>query len=145
MSRRLRPSPSDGARRRVTLFVACIMVAVGSQMRLLMNVFNLAVAKELELRAIMPDTVPPKEPVEYEDVFLTINAAGVLALDDDAVTAGSLKDALRQLQARCAPRPPRVTLEAEPKAPYGAVVECMDTLSAVGITSVTFVIAEESL
>jgi biopolymer transport protein ExbD len=145
MSRRLRPSPSDGTRRRVTLFVACIMVAVGSQMRLLVDVFNRVVSKEQELRAIMPETVPLKEPVEYEDVFLTIDAAGALALDDDAVPAGTLNEALRQLQARCAPRPPRVTLEAEAKASYGEVVECMDTLSAVGITSVTLVIAEESL
>jgi biopolymer transport protein ExbD len=111
-----------------------------------------AVKVEREINQRLPGTVESTKSVEFTDeVIINIAKNGEVLLNDEPMdTLGKhemprLKAALMRLKqsADAAKSPTLVTVLSEPEAKYARTVDVLDALAAVGITNVTFTVADD--
>ncbi|MFC3101978.1 protein TolR [Altererythrobacter lauratis] len=77
---------------------------------------------------------------EQDQITLSIDAGGVIYLDDNALATGDLPVALEQVAAsRTTPEMPLVTLRADRALDYGRVMAVMGELNRAGFNSISLV------
>ncbi len=106
---------------------------------------------EAELKKQLPNLASPasastpqtplNEADSPDEVILSLSETGEPSLNDEPVT--DLPKALTQLLKDAGKRKLIVTLQAHPKAPFGAVTATLDALKKAGIANVTFVVGSE--
>ncbi len=79
----------------------------------------------------LPEATSEPLPSQEEQMMVTIDAAGLIFINKDAVTLASLRERLAQ---RMTGRPDRpVYLRADKTIPYGQVVRVMSEINAAGV------------
>lgn len=111
-----------------------------------------AVKVERELNQRLPGTVESSKSVEFTDeVIINIAENGEVLLNDEPMDSlgrhemPRLTAALMRLKqsSDAAKSPTLVTVLSEPEAKYSRTVDVLDALAAVGITNVTFTVADD--
>lgn len=80
-------------------------------------------------------------PVEEapRQVTISIDAAGIIYIEDTAVAAGGFADALAALDRSGDGKPPLVVLRGDRSLDYGRVMQVMGELGRAGFTSISLV------
>ncbi len=80
-------------------------------------------------------------PVEEapQQVTISIDAAGIIYIEDTAVAAGGFADALAALDRSGDGKPPLVVLRGDRSLDYGRVMQVMGELGRAGFTSISLV------
>jgi biopolymer transport protein ExbD len=95
---------------------------------------SLSMVKNRGIHVNLPSasTGTPQDPGEFATI--SINAAGALFFNKQPVTTAQLGDALRQLLSSDAD--PRVFINGDAKADFGAAIAVLDQVRGLGITKV---------
>jgi biopolymer transport protein TolR len=87
----------------------------------------------------LPDSRANSIEQEPDQVTISIDAAGAIYIDEDAVADGSLADRLVGIDRNAEGKPPLVTLRADRTLDYGRVMAVMGELNRAGFNSISLV------
>ena len=87
----------------------------------------------------LPDSRANSIEQEPDQVTISIDAAGAIYIDEDAVADGSLADRLAGIDRNAEGKPPLVTLRADRTLDYGRVMAVMGELNRAGFNSISLV------
>jgi len=87
----------------------------------------------------LPDSRANSIEQEPDQVTISIDAAGAIYIDEDAVADGSLADRLEGIDRNAEGKPPLVTLRADRTLDYGRVMAVMGELNRAGFNSISLV------
>ena len=127
------PIPSPHSKRRARIEIIPLIDIIFFLLATFVMV-SLSMVKNRGIHVNLPSasTGTPQEPGDFATI--SINAAGGLFFNKQAVTPAQLGDDLKQLLASDAD--PRVFINGDTKAEFGAAIAVLDQVRGLGITKV---------
>jgi biopolymer transport protein TolR len=87
----------------------------------------------------LPDSRAAPADQDPQSISVSIDAQGIIFIDDAPVPDGSLASMLESMAASAGAEPPLVTLRADRALDYGRVVAVMGELNRAGFNSISLV------